>query len=231
MSTTASDMRKVYIPSHEKTFTVLQAIAIILISATVFVGAGMAVGKLFFWKTLEETRIDQQLAYFKAQVEAQPKNPESRVNLGYTYYLIGEYDDALRHLKLAVEIDPKFADAHYDIGLVYKDQKKYDEALEAFGKAAKLAPRDYKHFLQMGIVYNMQGKYNNAITALNRANQEKPGSADVIYEIGVAAEKSGDKDGARELYNTALAFDPNYKEAKEALARVGGTPTKSNSGH
>lgn len=222
MSTLAPNVQKIHIPSHEKRFTLIQAIAVILVSAMVFVGAGFAVGKAFFWKTLEDTRLDQQLAFYKAKVEAQPKVAESRVNLGYTYYLKGEYKEALQHLKIATEIDPKYADAFYDMGLVYREQKSHDEALESFGKAAKLAPRDYKNFLQMGIVYNAQGKYKDAITALNRANQEKPGSADVIYQIGVAAEKTGDKDGARELYTTAVNYDPNYKEAKDALAKLGG---------
>jgi len=222
MSTATPNVEKIHVPSHEKTFTLLQAIAVILVSAMVFVGTGFVVGKAFFWKTLEDTRLDQQLAFFKAKVEAEPKIAESRVNLGYTYYLKGEYKQALQHLKIATQIDPKYADAFYNIGLVYREQKSYDEALESFSKAAKLAPRDYKHFLQMGVIYNAQGKHKDAITALNRANEEKPGSADVIYQIGVAAEKTGDKDGARELYTTAVNYDPNYKEAKEALARLGG---------
>ncbi len=220
MSTLASEGNRIHIAPSEKTFTLLQAIAVILVSATVFVAAGFLVGKAFFWKTIEDTRIEQQLAFFKSKVEAEPKVAENRVNLGYTYYLKGEYDQALQHLKIAVTIDPKYADAYYNIGLVYKEQKRYDEALESFSKAAKLAPRDYKHFLQMGVIYNMQGNYQSAITALNRANQEKPGSADVIYQIGIAAEKTGDKAGARELYQTALNYDPNYKEARDALARL-----------
>lgn len=222
MSTLTPDVQKIQIPSHEKSFTLFQAIAVILISAMVFVGTGYVVGKQFFWKTVQDTRIDQQLAFYKAKVEAQPKVAEDRVNLGYTYYLKGEYKEALQQLKIATDIDPKYADAFYNIGLVYKEQKSYDEALEAFAKAAKLAPRDYKNFMQMGVVYNIQGNYKAAITALNRANGEKPGSADVIYQIGIAAEKTGDKDGARELYTTAVNYDPNYKEAKDALARLGG---------
>ncbi|MDT3698261.1 MAG: tetratricopeptide repeat protein [Thermincola sp.] len=222
MSTLAPDVQKLRIPSHEKSFTLLQAIAVILISAVVFVGAGFAAGKVFFWKSLEESRLDQQLAFYKAKVDAQPKVAEDRVNLGYTYYLKGDYKNALQHLKIATEIDPKYADAFHNVGLVYREQQSYDEALEAFSKAAKLAPRDYKNFMQMGVIYNAQGNYKDAITALNRANEEKPGSADVIYQIGVAAEKSGDKDGARELYTTAVNYDPNFKEAKDALARLGG---------
>ena len=220
MSSATPEAGKIRINSNEKTFTLLQAIAVILISATVFVGAGFLVGKTFFWKSVEETRIDQQLAFFKSQVEAEPKKPEMRVNYGYTLFLKGKNNEALQQFQIAADLDKKYDAPHYNMGLVHKDMKKYDEALEAFSKAAKLAPRDYKPFMMMGVVYNLQGKYKDAITALNRANEENPGSADVIYQIGISAEKTGDKKGAKELYQRALDFDPKYQAAKDALARL-----------
>lgn len=220
MSTLAPQARNFQVSSQERHFTLLQAIAVILLAAAVFIAAGVLVGKTFFWKSIEDTRVAQQLAFYQAKVDAEPKVPENRVNLGYTYYLTGKYDEALKQFQIAADIDPKYAGAHYNMGTVYQEQKKYDEALESFSKAAKLAPRDYKNFLMMGVVYNIQGNYKSAITALNRANAENPGSADVIYQIGVSAEKTGDKDGAKELYKTALQFDPKYQDAKDALARL-----------
>lgn len=206
--------------SEERNFTILQAIAIILLAAAVFAGVGVLVGKTFFWKSVNDTRIDQQLSFYQAKVDAEPKVPQNRVNLGYTYFLKGKNEDALRQFKIAADIDPQYAAAYYNMGTVYQEEKKYDEALEAFSKAAKLAPRDYKNFLMLGVVYNAQGNHKDAITALNRANAENPGSSDVIYQIGIAAEKTGDKEGAKELYKTALQFDPKYQDAKDALARL-----------
>lgn len=220
MSTLVPDAR-MKIPSREKTFTLFQAVALVVISAIVFTGAGYLIGKTFFWKTLTETRVDQQLKYYEATVQTNPKDAQARVNLGYTYYLKEKYDEALQQFKVAETIDPKFAAPFYNEGLVYKAQKQYEQAIGAFSKASKLAPRDYKNYLQIGVIYNLQGKYKDAITALNRANQEKPGSSDIIYEIGVSAEKSGDKEGAKGMYQQALNFDPNYQDAKDALARLG----------
>lgn len=220
MSTIAQDTRKAGLPSGDKNFTLLQAIAIILVSAIVFSAAGILVGKTFFWKNFEDTRIEQQFAFYKAKVEAEPKDPESRVNLGYTYFLKGNNDEALQQFKIAADLDPKYAGAFYNKGLVYNKEKKYDDALEAFSQAAKLAPRDYKNFLMMGVIYNQQENYKDAITALNRANEENPGSSDVIYQIGIAAEKTGDIEGAKELYQQALDYDPKYQDAKDALARL-----------
>ncbi|ADG82695.1 tetratricopeptide repeat protein [Thermincola potens] len=204
----------------EKTFTLFQAIAIVLLAATVFIAAGFLIGKNFFWNNLDQDRINQQLAYFEAKVEAEPRVPENRVNLGYTYYLKKDYDMALKQFQIAVNLDPKYADAYYNMGLVYKDMKRYDDALEALAKSTKLAPLDYKNFMMMGIVYTDMGKYDEAFKALNKANQNRPGSADVLYYIGVAAEKSGDKEGAASMYKEALNYDPNFKDAQEALNRL-----------
>ncbi|HWI54766.1 MAG TPA: tetratricopeptide repeat protein, partial [Desulfobacteria bacterium] len=140
MSTLAPNVR-----SEERNFTILQAIAIILLSAAVFTGAGVLVGKTFFWKSVNDTRVDQQLSFYQAKVEAEPKVPENRVNLGYTYFLKGKNEEALRQFQVAADIDPKYAAAFYNMGTVYQEEKRYDEALEAFSKAAKLAPRDYKN--------------------------------------------------------------------------------------
>lgn len=205
----------------EKTFSLLQALAIVLLAVTVFAASGILIGKKFFWhESLDEARIDEQLAYYEAKVKAEPKVPENRVNLGYTYFLKEKYDEAIRQFQTAVELDPKYYQAYYNMGLVYEEQKRWDDALEMFTKAAKLAPRDYKNFLQMGIIYTEMGKYQDAFKALNAANNEQPGSADILYYIGVAAEKSGDKKGAADMYKEALRFDPNYKEAKDALDKL-----------
>lgn len=205
----------------EKTFSLLQALAIVLLAVTVFAASGILIGKQFFWhEELGQSRINEQLAFYEAKVKAEPKKPENRVNLGYTYFLKDKNDEAIKQFQMAVQLDPKYYQAYYNMGQVYEDEKNWDEALEMYAKAAKLAPRDFKNFMKMGIVYTNMGKYQDAFKALNAANMEEPGNADVLYYIGVAAEKSGDKKGAADMYKEALRFDPNYKEAKEALDKL-----------
>lgn len=207
--------------STEKTFSILQTLAILLLAVAVFAAAGVLIGKNFFWhEALDQSRIDDQLAFYEAKVKADPRVPENRVNLGYTYYLKDKYNEALKQFQVAVELDPKYYQAYYNMGVVYKDQKRWDDALEVFAKAAKLAPRDYKNLMQMGIIYTEMGKYPDAFKALNAADRENPDSADIIYYIAVAAEKSGNKSGAKDMYQQALNYDPNFQEAKDALNRL-----------
>lgn len=205
----------------EKTFSLLQALAVILLAATVFAASGILIGKNFFWfEKLDQARVNEQLAYYEAKVKAEPKVPENRVNYGYTLFLKSKNDEALKQFEMAAQLDPKYYQAYYNMGLVYEDEKRWDDALEMYAKAAKLAPRDYKNFMKMGIVYTELGKYQDAFKALNAANKEEPGNADVLYYIGVAAEKNGDKKGAADMYKEALRFDPNYKDAKDALDKL-----------
>jgi tetratricopeptide (TPR) repeat protein len=220
MSTAAPETNEIVINNGEKSFTLFQAITLVVVSTVVFFALGSLVGRAFFWKSTQEIRIDQQLGFYKAKVEAEPKSPENRVILGYTYILKGEYEEALKHLQVAVAINPRYAAAYHNMGLAYKAQKNYDKALEAFAKALKISPRDYKSLMQTGIINNEKGNYKAAAAALQKAYKEKPGSSDIIYQIGISAEKLGNKARAIELYKDALRYDPNYLEAKNALARL-----------
>ena len=140
MSTITS---KVKINQPGKTYTLFQAIALVLAMILLFVGIGVGLGKAFFWKSFEEVRIEQQLAYYKQQVQSKPKVPDNRVKLGHTYFLNGQYDEALQEFQAALAFDPKYAAVYYNMALVYKEQKQYDQAIQALTKASKLAPRDF----------------------------------------------------------------------------------------
>ena len=49
-----------------------------------------------------------------------------------------------------------------------------------------------------------------------------PSVANAHYRLGIIAEKRGDKEFARREYQAALDLNPYYKEAKKALAAIGG---------
>jgi tetratricopeptide (TPR) repeat protein len=217
---TAEESKGLVISGGEKSFTLFQAITLVVVSTLVFFALGSLVGKAFFWKSTTEVRIEQQIAYFKAKAEAEPKNPDNRVKLAYTYILQKDYNEALKNLQVALAINPKHKGAYYNMGLAYQGQKNFDKALESFNKALKLSPRDYQSLYQMGVIYNEKGNYKAAAEALQKAYKEKRGSADIIYQIAVSTEKMGNKQRAITLYKEALKYDPNYEEAKSALASL-----------
>jgi len=201
-------------------FTLLQALALILLTVIVSFSGWYAAGQLFFWKDLDIKRVDAQLEFLEKRVEAEPRNLEHRVSLAYTYFLKGDNDQAVKELNQVLAIDKKYSAAYYNLGLVYSDEGRANDALEMFQKTVELSPQDHKGHLQKGILYREMKMYKEAVESLETANKILPGNANVIYEIGRVAEEQGNFETAITIYKEALSYDPLYKDAVEALKRV-----------
>lgn len=192
-SRTASKPRK-------DSFTIFQSVVLILLTLVVSIGGYYAIGQKFFWTTLDMKRVNQQLEYYKQQVQSNPSDINARISLGYTYSLKGNNDQAIQQFSQVIALDAKNFDAYYNLGLVLNKEKRYNEALTQFGKAAELSPRDYKVHLQKGIALRNLKMYKEAKDALTQANKLMPMNSDIIYEIGMVAEAQGQKDEAKNIY-------------------------------
>ena len=69
-----------------------------------------------------------------------PKNAAAFDTLGYSYYLLEDYNFAERFLKQALAIDPSFALTHYHLGLFYAAQLEIESSIASFEMAAMLDP-------------------------------------------------------------------------------------------
>lgn len=206
-------------PKNNK-FKWWQSLSILLLTLVVSVGTGYFVSQKYFWSNLDMNRVNEQLAHYKSLVDQNPNDPQNRINLGYTYFVKGENDNAIKQLKIALDLDKKNFDAYLNLSIVYNDQENYNEALKMVQKAVDLAPRDYKGQMQKGIVYREMKMYEDALTALNEANRLMPGNVDIIYQIGLIAEEQGMPNEAADIYKDALSYDPLHKPALEGLDRV-----------
>lgn len=207
---------------ESKKFKWWQSLLILLLTLVISVSAGYYVSAKYFWSNLDMNRINSQLKYYQDRVDKKPNDPNERVNLGYTYFLKGDNDEAIKQLKLAADLDKKNFNAYLNLSIVYNDEKRYNDALKAAQKAVELSPKDYKGQLQKGIVYRNLKMYKDSLDALNQANQLLPGNTDTIFEIGKVAEAQGHKKDAEKIYKEALSYDPMYKPALKALEQLTG---------
>jgi tetratricopeptide (TPR) repeat protein len=200
-------------------FTKLQGILLIIGSLLISLIGGYIISDKFFWSK-NETRIEQQIEYYKELVNKEPNKPENRINLGYSYSLNNQSDEAIKQLLLAIDLDKNNVSAYFNLGLVYNDEKRYDDALEQSKKAVELAPKDYKGHLLEGMVYRKLKMYKEALASLQEADKLMPVNNDIITEMGRVAEDQGKIKDAEALYKKALSYDPLYKPATEALTRL-----------
>ncbi|WP_066258879.1 tetratricopeptide repeat protein [Neobacillus drentensis] len=201
-------------------FTKLQGLSLIIGTLLVSLIGGYFISDKYIWTNEGQGRIDQQVAYYEGLVSKEPNKPEHRVNLGYSYYLKGDSEDAVKQLLVAIDLDKKNVSAYFNLGLVYNQEKRYDDALKQSKKAVDLAPRDYKGHLLQGMVYRELKMYKEALVSLKEADKLMPVNNDIIFEIGRVAEDQGKTKDAEELYKKALSYDPLYKPASEALTRL-----------
>jgi tetratricopeptide (TPR) repeat protein len=197
-----------------------QSLLILFLTLGISVGAAYYISDTYFWSKIDMNRVNEQLTYYKNKVDEQPNDPQQRVNLGYTYFLKGNNDEAIKQYKVALDLDKNFYDAYLNLGIVYNEEERFDDALKMFQKVTDIAPRDYKGHLYKGIVYRQLKMYEDSIEVLSQANVLMPGNSQIIYEIGRVAEAQGQNKEAEELYKEALNYDPLFKNALEGLERI-----------
>ncbi|WP_040204197.1 tetratricopeptide repeat protein [Neobacillus jeddahensis] len=209
-------------------FTKLQGFSFIIATLLISLIGGYLICDRFIWTNNDQNRMDQQISYYEGLVSKEPNKPEHRVNLGYSYHLNGENEDAVKQLLVAIDLDKKNVGAYFNLGLVYNDEKRYDDALKQAKKAVELAPKDYKGHLLEGMVYRKLKMFKEALASLQEADKLMPVNNDIIFEIGRVAEDQGKVKDAEELYKKALSYDPLYKPATEALTRLAAKDNDSN---
>ncbi|MFL2916109.1 MAG: fused MFS/spermidine synthase [Nitrospinia bacterium] len=104
-----------------------------------------------------------QMARLLKQIEENPENLENLLNLGHSYYQIGEYEKSIGILKIVLNKNPDLSYAHLYMGYNLLEMGEKEKALEHFKSTAKNDPS------QMGTVIREIGLIN-----LLQAAEKKP---------------------------------------------------------
>lgn len=196
-----------------------QSLLLLVATLVISLSAGYYISQKYLWNQ-DSDQISQQLKYYQQQVDQKPNDSKLRVQLGYSYYLKGNDDEAIKQLKMAADLDKTNYDAYLNLSIVYDKENQNDELLQTATKAQKLAPRDYKSQLILGRAYRKLKMYKKADAALQEAIRLKPGNTDTLYEVGMVAEVQGKTTEAEKIYKETLTYDPTYKPALDALDRL-----------
>ncbi|WP_409272296.1 tetratricopeptide repeat protein [Neobacillus sp. SCS-31] len=203
-----------------------KALLALVLTLGISLGAGYIISDKYLWKDIDTEQLQKKLDYSLQEVDAKPNDPEKRVQLGFTYFLMENYDKALEEFKTAISLDKNYYPSYLNMAIVYDKQDQSQKSLEMANKATKLAPKDYKGHLLKGISYRKLKMFDKSTASLEEALALMPSNADIIYEIGQVAEAQGNKKEAEQIYKDALAFDPLYKPAIKALERVSSKESK-----
>jgi tetratricopeptide (TPR) repeat protein len=208
------------IKNENNRFTKLQSFIIIIATMVVCLVSGYYISEKYLWPNADEQRLIDQVNYYKGLVTDKPNDPQHHVNLGYSYFLKGDNEEAIKQYRMAVDLDKNYFGAYFNLGLVYLEDKRYNDALTQAQKAVELAPKNFKSHLLVGMAYRNLKMYDEALKSLKTALTIMPTNTDTINEIARISEDQGKYDEAEKLYKEALSYDPLDKPATKGLERI-----------
>jgi tetratricopeptide (TPR) repeat protein len=145
--------------------------------------------------------------------------------LGTDADLNQNYINSLEEARAEALANPADPFAWFNMGTNFVALEMYNEAAVAYDQAISLGLPWRMMWYQFGPMeaYNAVGRYEDTLT-LAQSNLNDGGGQfveETFYYGGVAREGLGQIERAIENYRGALAFNPNFTPAREALARLG----------
>lgn len=169
------------------------------------------------YKDLKDT--NKAISSFQTALQVSPEYAEAMVQLGAIYRAKGD-PLALKYYGNAFKADTTDVYPLYAQGMYYQDRKEYELAKEAYRNCLHHNRQYADAYFNTGWILMQQDSLQQAIVQFRQATKADPGNAGAFYNSGLCQELLGNNSEAAADYRKALSVDPQYAEAREALARV-----------
>jgi eukaryotic-like serine/threonine-protein kinase len=148
-------------------------------------------------------RRDDSIREIKLARDIDPKSMIINANVGFVYYLAGDYNRAEEAEKNAIRTDPSFVTAHIYLGQIYVEKKQYSEAIDEFRTAIALSPGDTEPLVNLANAYALSGKKEQALEVLKELQAPKSTMDISAYDIAFIYAGFRDKDKTLEWLQKA----------------------------
>jgi protein O-mannosyl-transferase len=169
---------------------------------------------------LEEGRVDEAMAHFRAAVAARPLSAKMHVNLGVGLATLGRHDEAIAEYETALRLDGRLPLAHYNLGIELAERGRLDEAVARYEEAIRLDPEYALPRVNLGLALANRGRVEEAIAHYRAAIALDPTLVPAYNNLAVALERSGSVREALDAYRTAVRLQPGDPRARFNLGSV-----------
>ncbi len=169
---------------------------------------------------IEGGRLDQAMATYDAELQDGAFHSELLYARAMLAEKMGAIEVLERDLRTIIEQEPENAQALNALGYTLADRTaRYEEALELIKRALKLSPDDFYILDSMGwVLYRLQ-RFDEAIEYLEQARALR-NDPEVAAHLGEVLWIKGDRDAARDVWETALRDTPNDKKLLDVIKRL-----------
>ena len=141
---------------------------------------------------------------FKRVLEADPKHKTAWMDLGRSYMVVRQTDDAIAAFKKQTELNPYDPYAFSALGWAYSTQRKYDDGAAAFNKAIEIDPLNQYAHSALGSMYQEAHQYDKAVVELEKAVSLKQDDAALQISLGDSYLNLGQDDKALAAFDRAV---------------------------
>ncbi len=99
---------------------------------------------------------------YKQVLDRSPKFWRANVNLAYTYYELGQLEEAERYFTRSIEADPVDGNQYLFLGLTRMRLGRLEEAQAAIRRALEVRPGGPDYHFALGVILETQGKLGGA---------------------------------------------------------------------
>jgi tetratricopeptide (TPR) repeat protein len=181
----------------------------------------LAVTALFSAATVSRNAIwKDDETFYRDIVKKSPQSAMMHVNLGWTYYQAGRFDDALAEYTVAMNLKPGLAEPHNNAGLIYEQRNQIFDAIREYQTALALQPDYEEAHNNLGNAYLRINAVDDAIREYHAALDLSPRFTAAHYNLANAYAETGRFPEAVREYQEAIALDPDEPDAHNNLGQV-----------
>lgn len=170
----------------------------------------------------DQDELEMARRTFRRAVVLDPTNPDAHNLLGNAHYRLGECEDARYELAQAVTLAPRSLSSVSQLGITLFECGDVAEATPVLERALELEGAVFTPplYTYLARAYLEQGRIDDAVRRAQQGALLPPQRAEAHYVLGLAYRargNDGDATSARQAFERALALQPDYPEAVEAL--------------
>jgi Tfp pilus assembly protein PilF len=183
-----------------------------------------ALGAKACLKTAEELEkrgfeIDAIAEYERAR-QLDSKHARVAARLAVLYGRNGDEVRAAAEYETALKLSPNDADLLNDLGCFQSNRGDWPAAEKALNRALQVKPDHSRAWSNLAVVYAKSGRMDESRKAFGRLLPP----AQVEYNLGVIQAGLGHAEEAKSCFRAALAHDPQFTQAHNALSNLEAPP-------
>lgn len=182
-------------------------------------------GQPFATRILAATQIkqnhpDQALETLLPLLTPDSRDAQALLLAGEARRAMKDFTRAAEWFARAAAIDPKNATLRTQMGLNFLSEGNVTQGMSELQSAAALAPNQHTADNMLALAYIEQKQYDKALAAIQEMERNLPRNPGVSVLRGQVYAGKGDLARAGSSFEAALAVDPNFFPAIDALAQL-----------